>query len=64
MKVLSKEQKVGVISNCDEVMLAVKILICLMDDADIRNRITLEYELNGDNYKLEFTKMLKARNGG
>jgi len=53
---LSVEQKVSIVSGSDEIIMAVKILIVLMEDADLKNHVTLEYELNGENYKLAFTK--------
>ncbi len=53
---LNTKQKIALISECEEIMMAVKMLICAMEDADLKHHITLDYELNGQNYELMFTK--------
>jgi hypothetical protein len=59
MEKLNKEQKVSIISNSDEIMTAVRMLIALMEDADLKNNITIGYDLNNENYELSFTKTKK-----
>lgn len=39
-----------------EIMMAVKMLICTMEEADIQNFIKFDYELNNQKYNLMFTK--------
>jgi hypothetical protein len=53
---LNTKQKIQAISECPEIMMAVKMLICTMEDVDLKHHITLDYELNGQNYELRFTK--------
>ena len=36
--------------------MAVKMLICTMEEADIQNFIKFDYELNNQKYNLMFTK--------
>lgn len=54
---LTTQDKIKIISECNEIMMAVKMLIFTMDDADLQNHITLNYELNNQNYELKFTKL-------
>lgn len=53
---LNTKQKIQAISECPEIMMAVKMLICTMEEADIQNFIKFDYELNNQKYNLMFTK--------
>lgn len=59
MENLSKEQKVSIVSQSEEIMTAVKMLISLMEDADLKNNVTIGYELKNEDYELIFTKTKK-----
>lgn len=56
---LTTEQKIQVISECDEIMMAVKMLIATMEEAELKNHITLNYELFSEEYELSFKKLTK-----
>jgi len=53
---LDVNDKVKIIANCDEVTVAVKMLIGLMEDVDLKNYVEIGYEVLGQKYKLEFKK--------
>lgn len=53
---LTKEQKVSVIANSPDLIQAAKMLVVLMQDAEIENFISIKYELGLDSYELLFTK--------
>jgi len=52
------DEKVNAVINSDEVILVVKMFILLMDDTNLQNHVTTEYELGDYRYKLDFTKQL------
>jgi hypothetical protein len=54
---LTVNNKVSIVANCDEVTLAVKMLIALMDDSKIENHVTIDYEVFNQKYKLQFSKV-------
>ena len=54
---LNTKQKIQAISECPEIMLAVKMLICVMEDADLKHHVTLDYELNNQNYELIMSRL-------
>jgi len=54
---MTKKKKVEIISNCEEVTTAVKILISLMDESEIENFVSIDYEALGNKYRLEFSKL-------
>ena len=53
---LTKKEKVSIVSNSEEIKLAVKMLIVLMEDAEIENYITVSYQVGDYDYLLSFTK--------
>jgi len=53
---MTTKEKLSIISNSDEVKLAIKMLIVLMEDASIENYINIEYQVNNYSYLLSFTK--------
>lgn len=57
IKELSIEEKISIVSNSDEVLAAVKILVALFKDAELKNHITLDYELYGETYQLSIKKI-------
>jgi len=57
MENLTKEQKVAIVSNSEEIIIAVKILIALMRDANLKKNMTILYKLDFDDYELSFTKI-------
>jgi len=58
MKKLTKKQKVSIVSNCDEVVLVVGMLTALIEDAKIKNYVEFEYDIYGNRYKLNFSKII------
>ena len=54
MKNLIKDAKVKIVSNSKEVTSAVKMLMALMQDAEIKNFIAIDFELLGKKYELIF----------
>ena len=59
---MTKKQKVEIIGNCEEVRMAVKMLISLMDESEIENFVSIDYEALGNKYKLEFSKLKQQSN--
>ena len=56
MAKLTTQQKIEVVGDSEEVTDAVKLLITLMDDANIENYLTIDYEALGNKYELRLTK--------
>jgi len=53
---LNTEQKVMIISESEEVIMAVKMLISTMEEAKIQNSIQIDYVFNNKKYSLIFAK--------
>lgn len=56
---LSVEQKVSIVSDCEEIIKATKILIALMNDCGLKNHVTFKYKLDNQMYELSFKKLNK-----
>lgn len=54
---LTIEQKIAIVSNSEEVMAAVKLLIVVMEDCELKKHITTTYTVKGETYQLSFTKI-------
>lgn len=54
---LSKSDKINILSNMPEILNAVKLLAACFIDNDLKNHITLDYELRGESYQLSFIKI-------
>ena len=54
---LTVDEKVHVVAGCDDIMTAVRMLIVLMDDADLKSHVSIDYELHGEKYLLDFRKL-------
>lgn len=61
-KRLDVNDKVAIIANCDEVTLAVKMLIGLMEDAELKNYVEIDYEVLGQKYKLNLKGLVMFAN--
>ena len=59
MEKINTEQKVSIVSNSDEIIMAVRILIALMEDTGLKKNITIGYQLYDADYELSFTKTKK-----
>lgn len=58
MKKLTKDQKMKVVANCDELKKAVGIMASLMDDIKAKNCVCFEFtDKNGKQYVLQLLKL-------
>ncbi len=57
---LTTKQKLEIVSGCNEILTAVKLLIALFEDNELKEHITLDYELNNETYQLSLNKLSNA----
>ena len=55
----TNEQKISILSECDEILITVKILTVAFKDMNLQSDITMIYDYCNEQYELKFSKITK-----